>query len=59
MIDREANFKKLAIYNKLVERTKYNWGSHDLLVSYLIDSLNNYNAQIHNLEGYVRYGFVV
>lgn len=51
--DIKISSKNCAIYNVLVEKTKYQWNDSDLFLEYLRDNFNKYHAHIRTLDGYV------
>jgi len=55
MLESNENYTNLAIYNLLVEKTKYNWTDCSSLPEYLKNSFANYNKHITSLQGDVKY----
>ena len=54
MQNANENYKNLAVYNALVERTKYNWDNCNSLSEYLMQSYHDYHKHVLSLEGYVK-----
>ena len=50
----EEDYKSLAVYDRLVERTRYNWEDYHSLPEYFLHSFNNYQKHVQALVGYVR-----